>query len=666
VTSFVSAADAREVGGPLLRLHRAALGRDPDASGLAGLVAARREGASLAHLAHLLAGTAEFTALHGSGTPGDLADPGTTARMARAAFASDDPAAPSLATALAGLSRADTAVALAEAAPVRIRSPLLPGLFPDAPPDDPVAYAVWVDLYDATPPVLPPLQGPRLSLAMLAGDSEAEAALRTLASLQAGTYPDWELCLATRLHSAWPSRALDRAAAEESRLRLLPAAGADGLDALNAALAARTGTVAGLLAAGDMLSPTALREAMQAWLAHPAPRLLYTDEDQIDLAGTRSAPRFKPQYCPYAHRGGIPIGQLALYDTGVLDELGGLRPGPDPHHDLALRATALAGDAAVLHVPAVLVHRAAPPPPRPAALPPPALPDPLPPVTVILLTKDRPDLLAASTHGVLHGTDYPGLELLVVDNGSTDPAALALLDTLAATPRVRVLRRPGPFNFPALNNAAVREAAGSILVLLNNDTEMPDPAWLRALVRYAVQPGVGIVGARLLHRDGTLQHGGMVLGPAGRATHVLRGAPRDAPGYEGQLAVTRSMGAVTAACLAIPREVWDAVGGMDEGLPVAWNDVDLCQRVRVAGLRVLWTPDAVLLHLEGETRGRDAADPTRQARFLADAALYRAKWGIAADIDLSLNPNLFATDHALVLAPPRQPRAAPVAPGPQI
>lgn len=568
---------------------------------------------------------------------------------------------------MAGLSRAETVAAISDAAPVRLRASLLPGLFPGVAPDDPTAYGVWVALYD-TPPDdlrLPPLRGPRVTLAMPAGDSEAEAALRTLASLQTGAYPDWELCLATRLHSAWPARILARAAEAEPRLRLLPGPG--GLDGLNAALAARTGAVAGCLQAGDILPPTALWEAVQAWTAHPAPALLYSDEDQAGPDGTRRAPRFKPDYSPDAHGAGVTVGQLALYAAPLLDRLGGLRPGPDPWHDLALRAAALAGPAGVLHVPAVLIHAAAPPPPvhpRPAL---PALAD-LPPVTVILLTKDRPDLLAASTAGVLRGTDYPALELLVVDNGSTDPEALALLDTLAPTPRVRVLRRPGPFNFSALNNGAVREASGEVLVLLNNDTEMPDPAWLRELVRYAVRPDVGVTGARLLHRDGTLQHGGMVLGPAGRATHVLRGAPRDAPGYEGQLAVPRDLSAVTGACLAIRREVWERVGGMDEGLPVAWNDVDMCQRVRRAGLRVVWTPDAVLLHLEGATRGEDAADATRQARFLADAARYRSTWGEAADEDPFLNLNLFATDDALVLAPPRRPRPwmpAPVASGPE-
>lgn len=673
---FTSAADARDVGGPLLRLHRAALGRDPDATGLAALVAAWHRGARSLELSRVLAGTDEFRNMHGPGSPDDSANPATAARIAVQAFRANDPSASNLAAAMAGLSRAEIVAAIAEAAPVCARSPLLPGLFPDVPPDDPVAYAFWVAVHDTPSPEalagLPPLAGPHISLAMLAGDSETEAALRTVASLQAGAYQDWEVCLANRLHSAWPQRALAAAAAAEPRLRLMPdGRGGSALDALNIALAAGAGAVAGLLAPGDTLPPTGLYEAVRAWTARPGTRMLYTDEDQADLAGQRCAPRFKPAYSADAHRSGITVGQLSLYDHALLMQLGGLRAGPDPEHDLALRAAAAAGTPAVAHVPAVLCHRAAAQPspaappgvlPQGPAFPGPALPDPLPGVTVILLTRDRPDLLAASTAGVLHGTDYPAIELLVVDNGSTDPGALALLEDIAADPRVRVLRRPGPFNFSALNNDAVQTARGEVLVLLNNDTEMPDRGWLRALVRHAVRPDVGVVGARLLYRDGALQHGGMVLGPAGQATHVLRGAARDAPGYEGQLACTRDLSAVTGACMALRREVWDAVGGMDEALPVTWNDVDLCQRVRAAGLRVLWTPDAVLLHLEGETRGLDAADPARMEDFGAANARYRATWGVAADEDPFLNPNLAATDHALVLAPPRHVRPWQVQP----
>ncbi len=658
-TSFKSAEDARVVGGPLLRLHRAALGRDPDAAGLTALVSAWRNGALLSDLARVLAGSAEFAALHGPGDADAPAEPGFAARVARQAFGPDgDPAAAFLAAAMEGLGRAEVLTGIAEAAPVRARSPLLPGLFPEVPPDDPVAYAFWIAAHDTMPADaasrITPLPGPRVSLVMRAGDSEIEAALRSAAALQAQVHRDWELHLACQLHSPWPRRAIKALAEADGRIVLvdLPPA-TPVIAALNHALAGCTGGIVGLLEPGDTLPPTALHEAMLAF--EPDVMLVFTDEDQADPAGRRFAPRFKPDCSPDAMQAMDAIGQLALYRAELLSTLGGLDPTAAPHeaHDFRRRAALLAGPARIRHVPAVLCHCAAPPP-HPAAAPPsPTPPDPVPFVTVILPTRDRADLLATSAWGVLRGTDYSSLELIVVDNGSADPDALALLAEIAADPRAEVLPFPGAFNFSAMNNAAARRARGQVLLLLNNDVELIEPGWLRAMVAHAMRPDVGAVGARLLYRDGSLQHGGMALGPAGRATHLLRGAPRDAPGYLGQLAATRDLSAVTAACLAIRADIWAQVGGMNERLPVAWNDVDLCQRVRAAGLRVIWTPHAVLLHLEGETRGEDAADPARQARFLADQAHYRETWGSAADVDPFLNPNLVATDHQLVLAPPR-------------
>ncbi len=603
--------------------------------------------------------TTEFGAVCELGDSDSPADAAFAAKAAAQAFGPNgDPAANALGLAMTGLECAELLVAIAESAPVRRRSPMLPGLFPDVPPDDPIAYAFWIAAYDTPPPDalsrITPLPGLRVSLAMRAGDSEIEGMLRSVASLQAQVHPDWELCLACQLHSSWPRRAVMALAEADARVTVLDVPpGTPAIEALNRALAVRTGTVAGLLAPGDTLAPTALHEALLAF--GPETLLVYTDEDQADPAGQRTTPRFKPDYSPDAMQATDAIGQLALYRTRLLAELGGLDPMAAPHevYDLTRRAAAVAGPARIRHVPAVLFRRAAPPPPDPPAPAPPALPDPPPLVTVIMPTRDRADLLAVSAWGVLRATDYPAIELIIVDNASADPAALALLAELDADPRVRVLPFSGAFNFSAMNNAAARCARGQVLVLLNNDVELTDPAWLRALVVHAVRPDVGAVGARLLYRDGSLQHGGMVLGPEGRATHVLRGAPRDAPGYLGQLAVTRDLSAVTAACLAIRAGTWVRIGGMEERLPVAWNDVDLCQRVRAAGLRVLWTPHAVLMHLEGETRGEDAADPGRQARFLADQALYRAIWGSVADDDPFLNPNLIASDHQLVLAPPR-------------
>ena len=181
---------------------------------------------------------------------------------------------------------------------------------------------------------------------------------------------------------------------------------------------------------------------------------------------------------------------------------------------------------------------------------------PLPPiepcVSVIVPTRDRADLLVECVDGVLHRTDYRNLELLVVDNGSIEPATLRLFDRLSSEEsRACILRYPGPFNYSALNNAAARKANGDVLLLLNNDISVIDSGWLRELVLQVIRPDVGIVGAKLLYANQQVQHGGVVLGPHGHAAHVHRLAERNDPGYRGQLALPRTLSAVTAACAAI-------------------------------------------------------------------------------------------------------------------
>ncbi len=682
--TFLTYGEIRALGAPVVRLFRAALGRDPDPAGLADFVGRLRQGSGLIELAQRLVVTEEFRRLHG---PGEMADEMFAARLCASVFR-DAPGAAAgerstLLAAALGASRAELVAAVADSAQGRACIPLLPGLAPGAPPDDMIAYRLWVEEYDTPSPAalarLPPLAGPRITVAMLAGDTSAEAAMRTADSLRHQVYPDWELCLAARLLSPWPREAVAQLVREDSRIRLHDAdATAPRATVLGHALAAGSGTLACVLAPGDRLAPTALYEAVAELKAHPAALLLYTDEDVLD-GDARHAPRFKPALSPDAMLVGDAVGQLALYRTELLKSVGGLRPEAAPHelYDLALRAVTVAGPGRVHHLPAVLCHRAAATPdwPAPASVPPrdaPGLdviepgtwprprfrpPDPAPLVSLIVPTRDRADLLAACAAGVLERTDYPAIELLIVDNGSTEPGALELLARLGESPHVRVLRRAGPFNFAALNNAAAAEARGNVLLLLNNDTEVLDPGWLREMVSHAVRPGVGAVGARLIYPDGTLQHGGILLGPGGAATHVGRGAPRDAPGYLGQLACVRDLSAVTAACLAVRRDVWSAVGGMDERLAVTWNDVDLCLRVRAAGLRVVWTPYALLLHREGVTRGLEAADEARQARFREEQVLVRATWGDAVEHDPFLNSNLLATEAGpLALTRPRRRR----------
>ncbi len=676
--TFSTLPEARALGAPVVRLFRTALARDPDAAELQASVRRLRDGAALRDVAQDLVG------VQGDAPP-DAAFVGRILAQAYAGQAQglERGRTELLAAAALGATRSDLAAILASSPMALEGIPLLPGLCPGAPADDPVAYRIWVEEYDSPTAealaAIPAMSGTRVSVAMAAGDLTTESALRSLDSLQRQTYQDWELCLAPRLLSAWPRETLDRLAALEPRLRLFPVPPDAARNAgLPHALGGATGPLVCLLEAGDQLAPTALHEVVQEFAAHPGTQMLFTDEDVLH-EGTRRAPWFKQAYSPDAMLVGNAVGQLAVYRADLLRQAGGLRPGAAPfeHYDLALRAAALAGVRHVRHLPAVLCHRAAPPRdwPAPAHVPsrpvpgllsleaapfPRArfrLPDPAPLVTVIIPTRDRPALLEACAAGVLGRTDYPALELLLVDNGSTDPAALALLDRLAADRRVRVLRRAGPFNFAALNNAAAAEARGEILVLLNNDVEVTHPDWLRELASHAIRPDVGAVGAKLLYPGGAVQHAGILLGPDAAATHVGRGAAPDAPGYAGQLACARDLSAVTAACLAIRAEVFRAVSGMDERLAVTWNDVDLCLRVRAAGLRVVWTPHAVLLHHESMTRGTEAEDLDKQARFRTEQALVAKTWGDAVEHDPFLNPNLLAgKDGLLVLARPRRRR----------
>ena len=265
--------------------------------------------------------------------------------------------------------------------------------------------------------------------------------------------------------------------------------------------------------------------------------------------------------------------------------------------------------------------------------------------------------------GLLNSTEYGNLEVLIVDNGSSEPDALRLLDEMEADPRVRVLRDGRPFNYAALNNCAAREATGEFLLLLNNDIEVTDAGWLREMVSQALRPGVGTVGAKLLYPDGRIQHAGVVLGVGsfdggpGIAGHFGHNEPKESVGYFGHSALQRTVSANTAACLVVRRAVFLEVGGFDEAnLPIAFNDVDLCLRIGQRGLRHVWTPFAELLHHESASRGKDHS-PENIARSDSENHHMRKAWGVLLDSDPFFNPNFSRIDHTHQL--PRPGRHVP-------
>jgi GT2 family glycosyltransferase len=287
------------------------------------------------------------------------------------------------------------------------------------------------------------------------------------------------------------------------------------------------------------------------------------------------------------------------------------------------------------------------------------LPSPAPKVSVVIPVRDRAALLRSCVDGLLHATDYPDFELLIVDNGSVETETLELLRALDQLDQVQVITHAGPFNFSAINNQAVLRASGSLVLLLNNDIEVLEPGWMGELVSQACRAGVGAVGALLLYPDRTIQHAGVVLGLHGVAGHPYAGRPAGYAGQAGRLRSVQSLSAVTAACLMVRKSLYLEVGGLDEQLPVAFNDVDFCLRLGQRGLRTVWTPHARLCHHESASRGRDI-ETRQQERLQGEIARFRDRWGALLDRDPAYHPALSLDGEAFCVSlSRRQYDAAP-------
>jgi GT2 family glycosyltransferase len=254
-------------------------------------------------------------------------------------------------------------------------------------------------------------------------------------------------------------------------------------------------------------------------------------------------------------------------------------------------------------------------------------------VSVIVPFKDEPGLLTQCVESLCEAPGYDRFEIVLVDNASTLPETATLLDRLSEHPRVVLLEEPGPFNCSTINNDAAAASSGDLLLFMNNDVEATTEGWLLPLVEHAQRPEVGAVGARLLYPNRTIQHAGVVLGMARAAAHVLQDCPEDHPGYLTWAWMTRDVSAVTGACMMTPRKLFEELGGFAADLPVAFNDIDYCLRLRQQGKLVVFTPLAELVHHESRTRGH-TDDAVELPRFWQ-------RWGhLVAAGDPYYNPNL--------------------------
>jgi GT2 family glycosyltransferase len=422
-----------------------------------------------------------------------------------------------------------------------------------------------------------------------------------------------------------------------TRLRLVEAGAAESFNIL---LAAAEGEYVLPLAEGAVLRPHALLDLALTIDRIPSAEIIYPDDDSIGAAGQRGDWRFKPAWSPNLFESVDYIGP-ALMRSESVRALGGWREAQSPHYDLLLHLTRHVDARTIVHLAKLLIHV----PARQAiatksnASGRPALLKPAPRVSLIVPTRDNAGMLETCVRSIRSRTRYDDYEILIIDNGSAEEKTRRLFAELGADPAIRILPRPGPFNFSALNNSAVREATGAIIGLVNNDIEVTQENWLAEMVALAVRPETGCVGAKLLYPDSRIQHAGVVIGLGGVAGHGHRFAAAGDPGYMNRLRAVNNVSAVTAACLIVRRDVFDEVGGLDERLTVAFNDVDFCLRVRAAGYLNVWTPFAELIHHESVSRGRDLT-PAKAKRFADEYAMMQRRWGAELLNDPYYSPHL--------------------------
>lgn len=508
-------------------------------------------------------------------------------------------------------------------------------------------------------------------------------------------YPHWELCLADDASTEPHVRnILEAYSQNDERIKLCFRAENGHISAAtNSALELATGDFIALVDHDDELTEDALYHVALEINRYPDTQMVYTDEDKIDSYGRLSDPYFKPNWNPDLLLSHNCITHLGVYRRDVVNQLNGLQIGYEGAQDwdLALRFSEIVDSRTIRHIPRILYHwrtiegstaltidsksyaidagkRAVESALSRTGKKAEVIFDPSvlacqvkyqlktkPLVSIIIPTRDRIDLLRTCIDSILNNTDYPDYEIIIVDNDSETPEAIEYFEQITLKRNIRIVNYSGPFNFSAINNRAVCEARGEVLVLMNNDIEAISSGWLYELVSHALRAEVGVAGARLLYPDNTVQHAGLILGLVGGVAGVAhKGLESKNPGRNGRSRVIQDLSAVTAACFAVRKQIFEEIGGFNEtDLKVAYNDVDFCLRVREKGYRVLYTPYAELYHHESVSRGyEDTLE--KQERFGKEQAYMKKRWGSLLLSDPFYNPNLTLENEAFSLAfPPR-------------
>ena len=526
---------------------------------------------------------------------------------------------------------------------------------------------------------------PLISIVLPTFNSDLDLLHQCIDSVRNQAYCNWELCISDDNSAHQSVKDLIRKNAEQDkRIKAIFRSENGHISAnSNSALELATGEYVAFLDHDDALPRHSLVYLVAAINKHPDAGILYSDEDKIDITGARIDPHFKPAFNFDMLFGQNYICHLLCIRSSIVRKLKGFALGTEgcQDHDLLLRASyqCATEKRPIIHIPVVLYHW------RMAAgstalnasnksyttnnylraieaffkssnrFNAKALAGRAsntyyidheikgrePKASIIIPTRDRVEITKVAYESVLAADAlYSDYEILIVDNQSSDPETLQWFDEVSKNPKTRIIKYDKEFNYSAINNFAVDRAKGDIVVLLNNDVKIISGEWLKLLVSHAVRPDVGCVGGLLFFEDDSIQHAGVILGIGGVAGHSHKYYDSSSYGYHSRLCLTQEVSAVTAACLAIRKSTYKAVGGFDEkNLRVAFNDIDFCIRVRNKGYRNILEPRAKLYHYESKSRGKEDNDEKKK-RFESEVLFMKETWGQLLESDPFYNPNL--------------------------
>jgi GT2 family glycosyltransferase len=497
------------------------------------------------------------------------------------------------------------------------------------------------------------------------------------------TYENWELCLADASTRKDVKKFLKKYTKKDSRIKIKFLSQNKGISGnTNEALSLATGEYISLLDHDDELSPDALYEVVKYLQDHRNADMVYSDEDKINDEDKRTDPFFKPDWSPDMFLSCMYTCHLGVYRKKIIDEIGGFRRGYDGSQDYDLVLRVIEKTKNIYHIPKILYHWRMVPGSTAGSTDSKkyayeaakkSIKDYMirndikgevidgqwvgsyyvkrdiiiePMISIIIPSKDNVTALKNCVDSILKKTQYTNYEILIINNNSQEKETFKYFDEIQDHENVHVLDYNKDFNFSAINNYAVKHSKGEVILFLNNDTKVITDTWITSMLEQVQRSEVGAVGCKLLYPDNTVQHAGIILGINGRndENNVASNSPYRGNGlhhgYFGRENIIINLSAVTAACMMIRRDVFEEIDGFDENLAVAYNDVDLCIRLRQKGYLVVYTPFAILYHYESLSRGFDDTNDNRE-RFEREISYMRNKWANIIDKgDPYYNPNL--------------------------